>query len=174
LLALALVYPVAGTFARSGGFEEAPTLDGLKDVREYSPDEYAAVMWLRRSTDGLPVVLEAEGPEYSLGGRVASWTGLPAVIGWPNHEWQERGALAPVLARLEDVETLYRTADAAVVRDLLERYDVRYVYIGPYERQRYGADAGRTLASLSRLVFESGAVRIYAVDRRGQLLAGGP
>ena len=165
LLALALIYPVAGTFARSGGFAEEPTLDGLKDVREYSPDEYAAVMWLRRSTDGLPVVLEAEGPEYSLGGRVATWTGLPAVIGWPNHEWQERGALAPVLARLEDVATLYRTSEAGVARDLLERYDVRYVYIGPYERQRYGVDAGRTLASMSRLVFEAGTVRIYAVDQ---------
>jgi YYY domain-containing protein len=164
LLALALVYPVTASFARSGGFEEEPTLDGFKDLRRYSPDEFAAVMWLRRSADGLPVILEAEGPEYSLGGRVSSWTGLPTIVGWPNHEWQERGALAPVLARVADVAMLYQTSDAAVARDLLDRYDVRYVYIGPYERQRYGADAGKTLAAISRLVFETPQVRIYAMD----------
>ena len=80
----------------------------------------------------LPVVLEAKGAEYSAAGRVSARTGLPTVIGWPNHEWQERGALTPVLGRVNDVTTLYRTDNAALARELLERYEVRYVYLGPY------------------------------------------
>jgi YYY domain-containing protein len=175
LLLLSLVYPINAALARSNGFEGGATLDGLRSVRALQPEEYAAAMWLRRSMDGLPVVLEAEGPEYSVAGRVSSWTGLPTVVGWPNHEWQERGALAPVLARVRDVATLYQTGDPALARDLLDRYDVRFVYIGPYERSRYGATAGDTLAAISRLVFEAGGVRIYVVeDRPGSEEVGEP
>jgi YYY domain-containing protein len=165
LFALALVYPVTATFARSEGFGVEPTLDGLRGARRFAPDEYEAALWLRSIADGgMPVVLEAEGPDYSLGGRVSARTGLPTIVGWPNHEWQERGALAPVLARVNDVAALYRTDDPALARDLLDRYNVAYVYIGGYERQRYGAAAGDTLARLGRLVFDRPTVQIYAID----------
>ena len=167
LLALSLVYPVIGTMARTGGFAGEPTLDGLSGLRRFQPDEHAASVWLRDTLDGLPVVLEAAGPDYSEGGRVAARTGLPTVVGWTNHEWQERGALAPVEARVRDVETLYTTDDAALARRLLDRYDVRYVYLGSYERERYGPAAGTTLARIGRPVFEAGQVTVYAVEPDG-------
>jgi uncharacterized membrane protein len=109
-------------------------------------------------------VLEAEGPDYSLGGRVTARTGLPTIVGWPNHEWQERGALPPVLARVDDVATLYRTDNAALARSLLDRYNVDYIYIGGYERDRYGPNAGETLTHIGRLVFDRPNVQIYAID----------
>ena len=95
-------------------------------------------------------------------------TGLPTVVGWLHHEWQERGARAPVEARVKDVATLYTTPDAGLARRLLDRYGVRYVYIGDYERERYGPTAGATLRDLGRLVHESGGVAIYAVDADGE------
>lgn len=165
ILGLALVYPVTASLARSDGFSVDPTLDGLRGARLFVPDEYEAAMWLRSVADGgLPVVLEAEGPDYSLGGRVTARTGLPTIVGWPNHEWQERGALPPVLARVDDVATLYRTDNAALARSLLDRYNVDYVYIGGYERDRYGPNAGETLTRIGRLVFDRPSVQIYAVD----------
>ncbi|MGH2598068.1 MAG: DUF2298 domain-containing protein, partial [Dehalococcoidia bacterium] len=168
LLALALVYPVAASLARSDGFRATPTLDGLAGVRRFVPDDYAAAIWLRSIADGrMPVVLEAEGPEYSTAGRVSARTGLPTIIGWPNHEWQERGSFVPVQERLNAVQTLYRTDNAALARDLLDRYNVEYVYIGPYERERYGPAAGAMLAAIGRLVFDSPDVKIYAVHRAG-------
>jgi hypothetical protein len=82
-------------------------------------------------------------------------TGLPATIGWPNHKWQERGALLPVLGRVNHVETLYRTDNAALARKLLERYKGRDVYLGALERERNGPGAGATLARLAALVFDA-------------------
>jgi YYY domain-containing protein len=164
LLLLALVYPVTATLARSDGFDGEPSLDGLRDARRFSLDEYEAAMWLRSIADGRrPIVLEAEGPDYSLAGRVSARTGLPTIVGWPNHEWQERGALPPVLSRVHDTEILYRTDDPTLARTLLDHYEVDYVYVGGYERQRYGPDAGKTIPQLGRLVFDRPGVQIYAV-----------
>ncbi|MGD9895175.1 MAG: DUF2298 domain-containing protein [Dehalococcoidia bacterium] len=86
LLLLGLVYPVTATLARSNGFRTEPTLDGLQSVRQIEATEYEAAMWLRSVADGqLPVVLEAEGPDYSTAGRISARTGLPTIVGWPNH-----------------------------------------------------------------------------------------
>jgi YYY domain-containing protein len=168
LLALALVYPVAGTMARTRGFTGEPTLDGLAGLRRSRSDldkaEYAAAMWLRANVEGMPVVLEATGGDYSQGGRVAARTGLPTVVGWINHEWQERGALPPVEARVKDVATLYTTDDAALARRLIARYGVRYIYVGGFERERYGPNAGDTLARIARPVYQNPGVAIYAIE----------
>lgn len=162
LLALALVYPLTATLARVDEWSGPPTLDGLAGLRRFQPEEYAAARWLRENARGQPVLLEAAGPEYSLGARVAGRTGLPTVVGWPNHEWQERGTLPPVLARVQDVKTLYTSSDAAIVRALLLRYDVHFVYLADYERELYGANAGETLARLGTAVFHNDRVTIYA------------
>jgi len=60
------------------------------------------------------------------------------VLGWPGHEVQWAHAPGP---RRADVDRLYTTTDAAAARPLLDRYDVRYVVVGPIERADHG-DAG--------------------------------
>jgi YYY domain-containing protein len=173
VLALSFAYPVAASFARSNGFSGQPALDGMQGLRRFNPDEYDAAMWLRSVAGGrMPVVLEAEGQNYTPAARVTARTGLPTVLGWPNHQWQQRGALEPVLARADDVTTIYTTDDAALARRLLDVYNVEYVYIGSYERQRYGPRAGETPAQIGRLVFERPTVRIYAIDRPDAIVAG--
>lgn len=162
LLALALIYPVTSTLARMDEWSGPPTLNGLAGLRRYQPEEYAAARWLQENARGQPVLLEAAGPEYSLGARVSGRTGLPTVVGWVHHEWQERGVLPPVEARVQDVKTLYTSSDANVVRALLARYDIRFIYLAEYERQLYGGNAGEALARISTLVFQNGPVAIYA------------
>ena len=70
----------------------------------------------------------------TLASAPASLTGLPTVLGW-FHEAQYRGEEA-YSTRLRAVELLYSGApnQQAV---LAERYDLRYVYVGPAERARY-------------------------------------
>jgi uncharacterized membrane protein len=92
---------------------------------------------------------------------------LPTLIGWTNHEWQQRGALEPVEARAEDSDTLYTTDDPALARRLLDRYSIHYVYIGDYERERFGPGAAATLKRLGRLVYQNPGVEIYAVEPGG-------
>jgi hypothetical protein len=78
LLALAAVYPVAGTYARKGGFSAAPHLDGLRWLTESAPatrgDRVAArprAARLGRARGGRRRLLRLR-PR-----RISSFTGLP-------------------------------------------------------------------------------------------------
>ena len=123
-LAGALVYPIAGTYARKGGFDRAPTLDGLGWLRDRAPGDVEAIAWLNDHAAADAVVLESVGEDYSAFGhaRISTFTGLPTVLGWPGHELQwghDAGT------RLQDVATLYETTSTTEARELLDRYGIR-------------------------------------------------
>jgi hypothetical protein len=108
LLVLGLVYPYAGGYARTGGFANAPTLDGLKWLRTGSPGDPAAMEWIRANTAGDAVVLEAFGDDYSAfgHGRISTFTGLATVMGWQGHElqWQhDPGQRAADVKQLREI-----------------------------------------------------------------------
>jgi uncharacterized membrane protein len=79
-------------------------------------------------------------------------------MGWTGHELQwghEPGT------RRADVDLLYTTPEAAVARPLLERYDVRYVVVGPIERADHG-DAGLAKwDALGRRVFDREGTTVW-------------
>ena len=93
-------------------------------------------------------MLEAVGEDYSAFGhaRISTFTGRPTVIGWGGHELQwDHDPGAPRAGRqdaLHDARTSTRRAQ------LIDRYGVDYVVVGPIERTDYG-DAG--LAKWDRL-----------------------
>ncbi|HUG64307.1 MAG TPA: DUF2298 domain-containing protein [Gaiellaceae bacterium] len=164
LLALALVYPVAGSYSRSGTFAADPTLDGIAWLRRAAADDVAAIEWLRENAPGHAVVLETVGNDFDAEGRarVSTFTGLATVLGWSGHEVQwghEPGS------RAADIQTIYRTANADEARTLLDGYGVRYVFIGSLERADHAAEGG--LAKFSQIgteVFRSGDTVIYELS----------
>jgi uncharacterized membrane protein len=159
-LALVAVYPVAGTYARKDGFSKAPHLGGLAWLAAAAPGDPPAIEWLRDHAPRGSVVLESVGDDYSAFGhaRISTFTGLPTVMGWPGHElqWGHNPG-----TRRADVGLLYTTADVAVARPLLERYDVRYVVVGPIERADHG-DAGLAKwDQLGRRVFDRDGTTVW-------------
>jgi uncharacterized membrane protein len=162
-LLLGAVYPYAGTYARKGGFNRSPTLDGLRWLTPTSPGDPAAIDWLRANTPGSAVVLEAVGPDYSAfgEGRISTFTGRPTVLAWPGHElqWDHQPG-----NREADVKTLYTTTDLAEARRVIDRYGVSYVVFGPIERTTYG-DAGlRKWDQLGTKVFDEGGTAIWRLS----------
>jgi len=159
-LSLAAVYPVAGTYARKGGFSHPPHLGGLAWLSQSAPGDPPAIEWLRDHAPRGAVVLESVGDDYSAFGhaRISTFTGLPTVMGWAGHELQ--WAHDPGDRRAE-VDRIYGTPDAAVARPLLERYDVRYVVVGPIERADHG-DAGLVKwDTLGRRVFDREGTTVW-------------
>ncbi|MEE9199111.1 MAG: hypothetical protein V3U26_04880, partial [Dehalococcoidia bacterium] len=80
-------------------------------------------------------------PLYRWGNRVSIYTGLPAVVGWDWHQRQQRwDNQEEVFARRADVLSLYDTLEISIAEGLLEKYNVRYIYVGQLERLYYDAE----------------------------------
>ncbi len=157
------VYPVAATYSRSDAFKAKQTLDGLAWVQQQDPDEYAAVQWLQQNVEGSPVIVEAVGGSYSEYARVSSRTGLPAVLGWPGHEQQWRGSGAAYAGREQDVALIYQSKDAELVKSLLQKYNITYVYVGAPEKKQYPSGDFTKFGAFMDVAFQGGGVVIYKV-----------
>jgi uncharacterized membrane protein len=164
LAAAAFVYPVAGTYARKDAFTRAPTLDGLGWLRDRAPGDPGAIEWLNDEAGGGEVVLESVGDDYSAFGhaRMSTFTGLPTVLGWPGHELQWGHSAG---TRRADVEAMYESPTTAGAAELLRRYDVRYVVVGPLERTEYGDAGTAKWDSLGQRVYEAGGTTLWRLER---------
>jgi YYY domain-containing protein len=147
-------------------------LDGIEPLESRHGPELEAVRWLDDRT-GRPVIVERPGWEiYQWTNPASTYTGLPTVAGWA-HERGYRGI--PAYER--------RAAEAAAVYEgswanataVLRRHDVRYVYVGPNEREAFGTlterFAGRPGLSVA---FDNEAVTIYRVETAGLASAASP
>lgn len=172
VLAGALVYPVAVTFERTAGFRNPQSLNGLVYLQKGNPSEYAAIQWLRRNVSGTPTIVEAVGGSYSDGARISSRTGLPTVIGWPGHEGVWRGSDRPFAGREDDVRRIYQTTDVQEAKQLLDKYGVKYVYVGYLESQTYGEAGLGKFSQFMTPVFERPGVTIYHMPERPVFIAG--
>ncbi len=150
LLASSLVYPVLGTKARvNDRFGDTPvSLAGTAYMEQAVHQEEGrslqlkwdleAIRWLQDNVEGSPVILEAHHHQYHWTSRVAGYTGLPTVLGWPWHQIQQRPPYADaVQERSRDIREIYSTADVGRAQELLSKYEVEYIVVGELEQAHY-------------------------------------
>lgn len=150
--------------------EYLPALDGEAFIRAWYPGDAEAIAWINENISGSPVILEAVEPSsFSWFGRVSVYTGLPDVLGWPDHVAEQRYS-EQVLSRLADVGIIYTTSDPNQANQLLHYYSVRYIYVGELERQAYAVQSktgldkfDRMVGSTLRIVYRHDGVTIYEV-----------
>jgi YYY domain-containing protein len=170
LAGAAFVYAPAALEARSNGFTNPITLDGLEYYARFQPDDAAAIAWLNQNVPGTPTIVEATGGSYSEFGEVAWMTGLPTLLGWDFHEIQWRGeAVLPIENdRKRDIDTIYQTTDNKTAQALLQKYGATFVYVGPMEKNVYKSNpAGLAkFGQFMDVAYRNGSVTIY--QRRGK------
>jgi uncharacterized membrane protein len=165
-LAALIVFPAA-LYSRTNGFgNQAPTFDATAYVTNYRTSEANAVQWIKQNTAPNALVLQAWGDSYHADHNwISTATGRATLIGWGGHEGQWRGDAYPEMSagRMDALDAIYRSASAADLPALLEKWKIDYVYVSGAERQRYQMGGGeeRRLADAMDLVFEDGDVRIY-------------
>ena len=182
LVTSSLVYTVMGTRARVADrfVSLPPTLDGtayMIGAQHWEQEEafplvwdWEAIRWLQDNVDGSPVVLEAHMEQYRWGSRIANYTGLPTIIGWPWHQTQQRFDYHyQIEARADDVRRAYETTDIGTAVDLMQRYDVSYVMVGNLERLNYGETGLQKFEKMEELglvtrVFHNQGTSIFLVE----------
>jgi YYY domain-containing protein len=181
LVVSSLIYTVLGTRARlSDRFSTGPvTLDGTAYMVEAVHQENGkplelkwdleAIQWLQDTVEGSPVVLEAHNEQYHWSARIASYTGLPTVLGWPWHQMQQRMDYDyAVRDRAAVVQELYNTTDRRRAEELLRQYEVKYIVMGQLEQIYYspkGLQKFEDMAAqgLLTLDFQNQGAKIYRV-----------
>jgi len=159
-----LFYPTLAIFNKTDNFQNDPTLNGIAWIAGYQPGDYAAIEWLRDNAPKNAVILEAPGARYAAyqyTSRISAMTGLPTLLGWGGHESQWRGNYEEPARREPDIEQLYTSLNAQQTLDLLDKYHITYVYVGPLERERYPAEGLNKFAYLMDVAHEEDGVIIY-------------
>jgi YYY domain-containing protein len=127
-----------------------------------------AMEWLRQNVHGIPTIAEASTPLYRWGSRVSIYTGLPSIIGWDWHQKQQRSILPGQVVdkRIQDVNAIFTTTNQAQLKQLLAKYNVGYIYVGPLEQLYYAGDGINKFnqpSDLWNLVYENEQVKIFKV-----------
>ena len=162
LVICGLYYPAAAsaTKVEEGGFASSPTLDGLAYVANNRPAEYAAIDFIKNNLPEDAAILESVG-EWFEAGLISRSTGVPTVFNWPGHEIQWRGSNEAVGGRQSDVAAIYTTTDPDQARNLLQKYDVNYVYVGPRERLTHDGPGLAKFPEFMDTIFQQDDVTIY-------------
>ena len=165
-----MVYPVLGTRHRNSlRFDQSGlALDGMAymETSTYVDKEgpltlkydFDAIEWMQENISGSPVIIEGLADQYRWGNRISIYTGLPAVIGWDWHQRQQRvGYASTVTRRRIDVDQFFENSQRRTALSTLDKYNIRYVYIGEMERAKYSEAGIKKFASMET----DGLVQVY-------------
>jgi uncharacterized membrane protein len=128
------------------------------------PGIYDSINWLKRNAKGQPVILEAAGDSYTDSDLVSAYTGFPTVVGWFVHEWLWRGASAIPQERFDAVEQIYASTDIYYTQQLLQKFKVKYIIVGPLEMIKYPNINLDKINKVAKPVFNSQDTTIYEVN----------
>ncbi len=162
LLAAVMVYPA---FCAAGKWEsfrwkKTLTLDGAEFLHSSRSDDWKCLQYLDSLDTG--VVLEKVGSSYGGDNIISTFTGLPAVLGPAGHESQWRGGYDEIGSRSDDVKKIYETHSWETAKELLETYEIRYVFVGSAEKNAYNIQEKKFERNLKK-IFSSGSCAVYQV-----------
>lgn len=166
IFSLTLPYSVTAVKSWYGDISDKERYEGLdatEFLKQYFKDDYLAIKWLNDNVSGTPVVLEANGNSYTDYQRVSVVTGLPTVFGWYTHEqlWKSNPdkpnseVISQLNNRSMDVELIYTSENESLVKELINKYDISYIYVGALEEKKYENINHDLLRSLGEVVFEN-------------------
>jgi YYY domain-containing protein len=126
-----------------------------------APGEAAAAAWLRGQPRGT-VLIEGIGNAYSDAARMSSASGVPAVLGWENHEGVWRGGAigGETAGRKAQIEQLYRCGNPSEVQKIAQGLAARYVVVGSVESRLYPEEGLKAVVQAGRAAFKDGACTI--------------
>ncbi len=128
---------------------------GVDGLAWMNAGDRAIVEALREQPPGA-VVIEAVGGAYTEYGRLSAASGVPAYLGWVNHEMVWRGAeiLTETEGRTDLVNRLYSSGDPEVVRGLAATAGADLIAVGSLELRDYSPGELAGVAAAGEILVE--------------------
>jgi len=164
-LSFVLIYPyfaITSYYGKITKIKNYKGIYGLNFLKDFYPQDFEAILWLRENIKEPVGVLEAAGDSFTEFNRVSAITGLPTIQGWLVHEWLWRGSFDEVGKRAEEVQRIYETTNEEEALEILRKYQMEYVFLGEKERQKYQVQETK-FSKIGEIVFRSGETKIYKI-----------
>ena len=156
IVGLLFIIPFIIPFTMSYG---TGSLDGLAYLKDTHAGDYGGVTYLR-TLQGDERIVEAEGGDYTYYSRISSFTGIPAIIGMPFHEYMWRSDDTGWFStRPQDIKSIYQEPEKTVM--LMKKYNATLLYVGDAERERYDVHIPAT--GLEK-VYSAGGTEIFRLS----------
>lgn len=116
-------------------------LSATYKLEKENEEEMEAIRYLvdyvDKTGENQPVVLESDGESYSKECKVSALTGFPTILGWHTHEWLWHNKQSYMENRKAEVYAVYTSSDETSVRDILDKYNVSYIFVGLSEKSNF-------------------------------------
>ena len=169
VVAISSVYfPVASAVTKIDDSGLGPDLDSLSFLETRDQDERVVIDRIRKMAGADDVLVEAVdklGGDWTDYGRIAGSTGVPTIMGWLGHERQWHGTDELFADRQRDVEKIYTTGNEKELRDLIEKYSLTMVVVGPREMSTYGNIDMSMFDTLGDRIIELGDFTVFSINR---------
>jgi uncharacterized membrane protein len=110
------------------------------------------------------VLVEGVGDAYSDAARMSSASGVPAVLGWENHEgvWRGGNIGDETGRRKAQIERLYKSGDPGEVRRIAQSLGANFIVVGSVERRLYPEGGLGAVLRSGKVLFQSGECAIVS------------
>ncbi len=133
-------------------------IDATTGILRDMGEEAAVLDWIRDNTEDGEVILTSDGDSYTTDCLIAALSGHPTVLGWNTHEWLWHNSREYVENRKKDIAAIYTSADSEEIKELVRRYNIAYIYVGPKEYERFGFVDIEGLTAVGSVVYRDNEI----------------
>ena len=160
-----LYFPIAAAASKTVASGLGPDLDGLSYMNARDEDELNVIRDISKISKHDDVLVEAVGGSYSEYSRISGSTGVPTPLGWEFHEKQWHGSTDLFADRKSDVETLYTTHNKSEIDEIIAKYSLTMVVVGPRERSTYGNIDMTMFDTIGDRIIEHGFYTVFSINK---------
>jgi YYY domain-containing protein len=174
LLIPGVLFLILGPYYKNNKFQPIegliPALSGIQHMEKFHTADYESLMWMKEMVPTGTVILEGHKEGSPFTGRISAYTGLPTVLGWFDRQLFAYGPpkYDELTTRKEDINRIYTAADKTTIQELIQKYDIEYIFIGELENQIYPAETLDQFNQIGTLEYQSSQCnkcRIYKLHR---------
>ncbi len=139
---------------------------GIDGLAWLDPGDRAIVRFLRSQPLGTSLA-EATGGAYTEYARISSASGVPAILGWANHElvWRGNSVTSETDSRRRLVERIYRSDEPEEVAAAVKEAGVDFVVIGSLERRDFDPDHLDAIRSAGEIILDEDEGHVVGFER---------
>lgn len=168
---LSIGLPLLAVLALPSLFFDLKASSDISDpgnVTFISAEDFQACLWLKKNTPAGSIIQSApqyEGGKYELS-LIALLAERQMVIGeWKVSRMQVVNDTSLLWRRYRDVDSIFASSNLEQARNLIKKYGINYVYVGPRERMLYSPGYQKFSSDPEEFepIYTSGGVVIYQV-----------